>query len=278
MDSVVDSEGTGKPAAPPGQLRRAAEDLLRGTARVSLWGMLGWHDIKLRYRRSVLGPFWSALAIGMHVGALGYVFGRVMNTQAETYVPYVGAGMVAWTLLAAFLQEGCGTYVGAERLMRQARLPYTVLSLRMIWRNLILFVHNLAVVLVLWLYFEMVPGWRTLMVIPALALCALNGWWVSIILGVISARFRDVPHLTGAVLRVAFFLTPIIWSHERFPQRAVFVEANPFFHFVQLIRAPLLDQAISPHHWVVVGGITVVGWVAALVTFVLFRRRIPYWL
>ena len=65
--------------------------------------------------------------------------------------------------------------------------------------------------------FSIWPGWTGLLALPGLVLLCLNGIWVGLLLGIISARFRDVPPIVASVVRILFFVTPIIWMPELMP-------------------------------------------------------------
>ena len=116
-----------------------------------------------------------------------------------------------------------------------------------------------------------------LLVLPGLVLVAANAVWVGLLLGMVCARFRDVPQIVTSLLRPVFFLTPIIWKPELLGKRMGFVDMNPFFHFIELVRAPLLGQVPAPLTWTVVLAITAGGWLVTFLFFRRFRSRIPYW-
>ncbi len=121
-------------------------------------------------------------------------------------------------------------------------------------------------------------GRAGLLALPGLALICLNGLWLAFLLGLVSARFRDVPQIVASVVQVAFFLTPIIWKPELLPGRALVLDLNPFFHFVELVRAPLLGQVPGLASWLAVLGITLGGWLVTLGMYRRYRWRIAYWL
>ena len=113
--------------------------------------------------------------------------------------------------------------------------------------------------------------------IPGLALLLATSVWVALLLGTICARFRDVPQIAASLMQVAFFLTPIIWQPEQIGDRLIFVQINPFFHFIELIRAPLLGNTVTALTWAVTLAITLGGWLGTLLFYRLFRARIAYW-
>ncbi len=122
------------------------------------------------------------------------------------------------------------------------------------------------------------PGAVGLLALPALALLCVNGVWVGLLLGAASARFRDIPQFVGNLIPVIFLLTPVLWRADQVPKRAVFVVFNPFYHFVEIVRMPLLGAPAPLLSWLVVIGITIVGWAATLAFFTRYRGRIAYWL
>jgi ABC-type polysaccharide/polyol phosphate export permease len=92
------------------------------------------------------------------------------------------------------------------------------------------------------------------------------------------ARFRDIPQIVHSVMRVAYFITPVMWMPDQLGERGNLALCNPFTFFVELIRAPLIGQAPSAHTWGFALAVTVSGWALAGLVFVRFRDRVAYWL
>jgi ABC-type polysaccharide/polyol phosphate export permease len=267
---------TGMSATTPGA--RAFGDLIEGLYRYQLWGTMAWQDIRLRYRRSILGPFWITLSMAILVGTLGFLYGSLFGIELHEYLPFLTLGFIFWGLLAGALNEACAAFTGAESYIKQMRLPFSIHVLQLVWRNVIILAHNFLVFVAIAVIFAIWPTPVWLLALPGLAILVLNVTWSALLLGMICARFRDVPQIVDSLLRVAFFLTPILWMPELLPERALFVELNPFHHFMEVVRAPLLGQAPDLLSWIVVGSITVAGWIAAVAVFRRFRASIPYWI
>lgn len=255
----------------------ATADLAEGLARWRLWGLMGWQDIKQRYRRSTLGPFWLTLSMAIMVTALGVLYGKLFQIPIDDYLPFLTLGFIAWGLISGLINEGCLALTAAESLIKEMKLPYSIHVYRVIWRNLIIFSHNLVVYFGVIAIFQIWPGVTGLLALPALALITLNAVWIGLLFGMLCARFRDIPQIITSLLQVIFFLTPIIWKPELLRGRVGFAEFNPFFHFVEIMRAPLLGEAPTLTSWAVALAITAAGWVAAVVCFSRYRRYIPYW-
>jgi ABC-2 type transport system permease protein len=259
------------------QFRRAVDDLRGGLHAWPLWGYMGYHDIRQRYRRSILGPFWITISMGVMVAALGLLYGAIFKIALADYLPYVTVGFVVWGLISSFITDGTQAFVKSEGFIRQMATPLSVHVYRMVWSNLIIFAHNLVVFLVVALWFRVNPGWDLLLALPALALLVLNGVWIGLLLGLVSARFRDIPLVVANLLQVLFFLTPVIWKADMLPGRTLLVDGNPLYHLVEVIRGPLLGYAPSLMNWVAVSILALVGWVVTLLAFTAYRWRIAYW-
>ena len=267
------------PVASQGKL--ALADIVQGARARYLWGLLGWHDIRRRYRRSILGPFWLTISMGILVAALGALYGTLLNVEIAVYVPFLALGFVIWTLISAVITEGCTAFISAESIVKQTNLPLSVHVYRMVWRNFLILCHNAAIFVVVAVVFAIWPGWTGLLALPGLVFLCLNAIWVGLLLGIVSARFRDVPPIVTSVVRILFFVTPIIWMPELMPARALMLalvlDFNPFFHFVEVVRAPLLGQAPALVSWLAVSGTTLGGWLLAFALLRRYRRRIAYW-
>ena len=259
------------------QAARAALDLVQGARARYLWGRLGWQDIRRLYRRSVLGPFWLTISMGLLVAALGALYGALWKVELADYVPFLALGFVVWTLISGVITDGCNAFINAEGIIKHVGLPLSVHVFRLLWRNLLVLCHNAVVFVIVAAIFGVWPGWAGLLAVPGLALLVLNGIWVGLLLGVISARFRDVPPIVASIVRILFFVTPIIWMPELMPGRAFVLDFNPFFHMVEVVRAPLLGKVPGLVSWLAVLGITLGGWIVAFEFFRRYRWRIAYW-
>ena len=266
------------PAPPaPSQAALAVRDIVQGARTRHIWALLGWQDIRRRYRRSVLGPFWLTISMGVLVGALGTLYGVLLRVELADYAPFLALGFIVWTLISSVITDGCNAFISAEGIIKHVGLPFSVHVYRLLWRNLLILCHNSAVFVIVAAIFGVWPGWAGLLAVPGLALLCLNGLWAGLLLGIVSARFRDVPPIVASVVRILFFVTPIIWMPELMPGRAFVLDFNPFYHLVEIVRTPLLGKVPGLGSWLVALGITVAGWIVAFEFFRRYRRRIAYW-
>ena len=276
-EDVSETVSASSAPPPPSQTVLALRDVVEGAGAFRLWGLLGWQDVRQRYRRSTLGPFWLTISMGALVGGLGVLYAGLFKMDVADYLPFVAAGLIVWGLVSGLITEGCSVFIDAEGTIKQVNLPLSIYVYRVVWRGIIIFAHNIIIYVAAAVFFSINPGWIGFLVLPGLVLVCLNGVWMGLLLGLMSARFRDVPQIVASVVQVTFFLTPIIWKPELLPGRAFMLDFNPFFHFVELVRAPALGQTPGLVSWLAVLGITLGGWLVTLLMYRRYRWRIAYW-
>jgi ABC-2 type transport system permease protein len=263
--------------------QRAFADLGQGWKRRPLWGYLGWQDIKQRYRRSVLGPLWISISMGVVATAMGILYGALFGEDITTFLPYVATGLLIWNFINGCIVEGSEVFIANEGLIKFLPAPLSLHVYRLVWRQTLFFLHNMVVWAILMMIYPQPLNWSLLLAVPAFALLVVNGAWIAVLTGIIAARFRDIPPIIASITQLLFFMTPIVWQYDtllRNPAvagRARIAEINPVLHFVEILRQPLLGQPIVPRHWYVAGAITMIGCLAALVCLRNYRARVPYW-
>jgi ABC-2 type transport system permease protein/lipopolysaccharide transport system permease protein len=265
-------------ASLPTQVRIAITDLIDGLKLWELWSALGWHDIRQRYRRSIVGPFWLTLSMGIMVAGLAYLYAGLFGQNLEGYLPYVATGIIIFTMISSLAGEGSTVFIGSGSLILQLRAPLTIYIYQMLWRNLLMFFHNISIYVLILLFVKVDLGWNFFLAFVGLFLVLLNGLWAGITLGGLSARFRDVPLIVSSIMQIAFFLTPIFWTPGSLPNRALFVHLNPFYYLIEIVRLPLLGKTPPLEIWLVVIGFNCVGALVALAFYARYRGRIAYWI
>ena len=257
--------------------QEALADMLQGLLAYEVWLTLAFHDIHQRFRRSLLGPFWLTLSMGVMVGALGLVFSTLFGQNVSHTLPFIAVGLICWGLLTSCITEGSNVFIGNESYIRNVPLPVSVHFYQMMARNVIIWVFNMAIYAVVLVLFRIWPGWHVLYFIPGFALFILNAAWMGLAAGILSTRYRDIPQVVVNIVQVVFFVTPVFWSPEALPHRPAFVEFNPLYHVLELARAPLLGQSISMQNWLFAIALAVIGVSATAYLYSRAYARIPYW-
>ncbi len=259
-------------------VRLAGDDVSKGLLLWRLWAKLGWNDILQRYRRSVLGPFWLTASMAVMIVALGVVYAQIFKIALGDFMPFLCVGLLVWGYISTILTEAGALFTASESYIKQVRLPYSLYVYKFIWSKTIIFAHNSVIYFAIIIYFQAWPGLVALYAIPGFLLLALNGALSSLSLGMLSARFRDIPQIVASVVQIVFFITPIMWKPELLGAGSYLIVLNPFFHLLEIVRAPLLNQMPALETYAVVIALTVVNFVVALALFSRFRARISYWI
>ncbi len=267
-------------ARPVSGIGAAIGDISDALAAYRIALIFGWQDVAQRYRRSRVGAFWLTLNMAVYIGALGLIFGTLFRSNMKEYLPHVCSGIIIWGLITSALSDGCTTFSSSSGIILQVRLPLFTHVMRALWKTVIIFFHNILIFPVLCLILGLSFNWYVLLAIPGFLLVCLNLAWMMLVLATLCCRFRDMTQIINNVLQICFYLTPIIWTVDHLPPTAsrLIFELNPFYHFMQLIRAPLFSEPPELASWLVAIGLAVVGWLFALVFFGKYRWRIPYWL
>jgi len=258
----------------------AVSDIVSALRKYHLAGTFGWQDVAQRYRRSKIGAFWLSINMAVLIGALGVIFGTLFRSPMNEFLPYLCVSLIVWGVISTSLSEGCTTFIAAEGIILQVRMPLFTHIMRVLWRNAIIFAHNLVIVPIVFLVFGKMPGWGVFLAVPGFVLLALNLLWMMLILSTVCARFRDMTMVVQNILQVLVYATPVMWMPSTLPSHLtnVVLYFNPFYHLMTVVRAPILGQPLDLISWAVVVTMAIVGWLIALSFFSRYRRRVPYWL
>lgn len=242
--------------------------------------MLGWQDVRQSYRRSPIGPFWVTITTAVLIATLGFVFGLLFKIPVKEYLPYLTLGLLLWNFINSVISEASSLFIGAADLVRQIKLPIYVHVLRLIWRAFIFFLHNIVLVPVVFLIFEVPITWLMLFSVLGLLLVVINLGWIVVALGVVATRFRDFSQLTASFLTVFFYLTPVIWQKEGLDESIVdvLVKYNPFSILIAIIRDPLLGEMPYLRIWISALLMAIFGWLIAWGISRRYSSRVVYWL
>lgn len=268
----------GPDSAAGSRTKLAFLDFREGIAHYEIWSTLAWQEIRQRYQRSVLGPFWITLTMLVMISGMGPLYGILFNVNLRSFLPYLSLGIITWGLIAPLILEGCTVFQQSDRLIHSVRLPMTTYIAKTIYSNLLIFLHNILAFIPVMIVFSIVPQWSWLMAIPGVVLIIIAAIPVSFILGMFCARFRDFQPIVGSVVQLAFFLTPIFWKASMLGPRQWVVNWNPFFLFVELVRGPISGYIPGRNTYIGVGLVIFVLYAVALPLFSRYRQRISFWI
>ena len=258
--------------------RSALLDWWDGTKRTDVWWTLAWYDLVLRYRRSMLGPLWLTLSMGIMILGMGPLYGALFKIDLLRFFPHLALGVIFWTFFAGIVTESCNVLVASSNYLKQGYFPISIFVWRSISRNVIQLAHHIVLYIPIAIWVGKPLSWSAWLVLPALLLAIINAQALGLLLGLICARFRDVIQIVTSTMQLLMFLTPVFWLPESLPERAQLVLINPFAQMLDLLRTPLLGGIVANSTWIGLLAWTVINILLASAVFSRMRRRVVYWL
>jgi len=253
-------------------------DLLAAVRAWPLWTMLGWNDIRQRYRRSVLGPFWITISMAVFIALLGVIYSHIFNIELKTYLPYLSLGYIIWGFISQTTSESFISFQESERIIRQIRLPYSIYVFRVVWRNFIVFLHTIVIFVPIAILYDVRPSMTGLLAIPGLALVYINQAWITLSLAILCTRYRDVQQIVATGIQIMLFATPIMWPVSALGPAVIIAHVNPLYHLIEVVRAPMLGELPPFSSWMAVIICAIAGWTFAILLLRRAARRLVFWL
>jgi len=203
-----------------------------------------WRDLKIQYKRSVLGIFWSLLNPLMQFAVLVFVFQYLLRLRVPghtPYAPFVFVGVLVWSWFSASVQQAALAVTTNPELVRHPGFPPQILPMVTVTKNLVHFVLAVPVLsgflLASGVVFGVVVVWLPIVILVQYVLTLSLAYFVA----ALNVLFRDTQHIVGVLLLVAFYATPVFYSPEQVPERfRTFYFCNPMVHIIDATRAVLL--------------------------------------
>jgi lipopolysaccharide transport system permease protein len=175
--------------------------------------------------------------------------------------------------------SGATSFITAEAIVKQLPIPQYVHVMRVIWKDAIMLAHNVVIIPVVFLVFLRIPDWHLLLVFPGLLLTASFLYSTAYVIGLLTTRYRDIQQIVGSIITVVFYMTPVIWQPNALPEGTaeLLLGLNPFYHFLEIMRSPILGQAPTAENWLVALAITLVAGTVAFLFARKYKNRLAYW-
>ncbi len=261
-------------------MRSLWRDLASSLRTPEFWALSSWLDIVVRYRQSRLGLLWVLAPSFAYIWGLGAMFADLQGQAIPVFIAHVGVGYCIFRLVNLTLTESTIAFLAASPFILDGHVRLTDFVLRVLAKALFYFAMSLpALVPAL----AIAPGLQ----LDGLALATLtlplvlaNALWIGIVFSLVGSRFPDMGQLVTTVFMFAFLFTPIIWHAGSMPVdtvRGLVVRANPLFHMVEIVRAPMLGEAIEPLTLWYMAALSILGWLVAAAAYRRWARFVPLW-
>jgi len=254
-------------------------DLAESFERWQLWWLLGYNDVRQRYRRSRVGQLWITISMGIFVIAIGPVYALLFNTELKEFLPYLTVNIVVWGFISSMINDACTAFIQSDGYIRQERIPKIGFLYRILVRNFLILGHNALLIPLVFLAFGKSVEPVVFLAIPGLIIVTVTCVLMALFLATICSRFRDFPQIVSNVVQVAFFLTPIFWQRKQILADYHFVvDYNPFASLLSVVSSPILGKVPTMFEYGMCLVMTLVVGLVAVPFFARYRARIVYWL
>lgn len=260
------------------RLQVAWSDWCSGTRNVELWWTLACFDTVLRYRRSILGPLWITISMALLLIGMGPLYSTLFHAPLGRFFPHLTLGIIFWTFFTSTINDGCNVFITAARYLKQADFPASIFVWRSLARNLVQLAHHAVLYLpvALWAGIQWSP--QMLLFIPGMTLVVINLHAITISLGILCARFRDVAQIVTSVLQLLMFLTPVFWMPDTLSGRTRFILYNPLAQMLDVVRLPLLNNSPAAGTWWFLVCFSIVNVTIAAILYAQQRRHLAFWI
>jgi len=246
-------------------------------ANYDLWLYIAWSDIKARYRRTVIGPFWLVIANAVTIIGMAIVWSLIFKIDIREYFPRLTASMICWTFISYSITEATTTFTQHYSIISNLPVSIYIFPLRIIMRNLITFLHNFVIFLFVILFFKTDINVNCFLFIPMFCLILINFFFISLYLGLISARFRDIQQIITTIMSVLILVTPVMWDVNMLGDHQLLANINPFTHILNVIKFPLLGTLPSQFSTIFIVLFTIANLLTMLFMLKKYKCRLAFW-
>jgi lipopolysaccharide transport system permease protein len=211
-----------------------------------LFRVLAWRDVAVRYKQTVIGAAWAVIRPFLTMVVFTVIFGKLANLPSEGTAPYaimVFAGMLPWTFFSSAFSDASNSLLGGANLISKVYFPRLILPLTSIGVALVDFAVNLAMLIVLMIWYRFVPSWQ-IVLLPVFMVVAIfaslgPGLWLT----ALNVKYRDFRYIIPFLLQFGLYVSPVGYSSNIVPEQwRLLYSLNP------------MVGAIDGFRWCILGG------------------------
>ena len=239
---------------------------------------LAYSDLKVKYRSTVLGPMWMVLTLAGGSLGLSLLWSELWDLPKHEIVPSVTIGFLTWMFLSGAILESTECYLRQQEIVKNLFLPLLFVPCSVFLRHMISFAHSFLIIIPLLIIYPPRDLLCLILFIPGLMISSLTIFFVSIIIAIVSLRFRDIAPLISSIMPMMFFFSPVLFRANQLESLKIILFINPFTYIITLIKDPLLGNNPPTSIWV--GGISlcIFSFFLLVVLLKFKRKNIIFWI
>ena len=256
----------------------AISDIRAGWALRKSWWFLSRQAIRISYRRTVLGPIWISIQQLVFVAGISVLYSQLFKVDTKEIVPLAAFGFAIWSLITNCITGASSSFIQSSQSIKSSTVPMTFYLFSLVSQYFLTFLHSAVVLVPLAFMVGTTPRLASLITVPvALGFAVLNGFSLSLWLGPLSARFRDIPVSIPIIMQLVMFLSPIFWSPALLGDRDWIIDYNPLAWMIETFRSPIIGGDIRLDLWVRMAILTLCNLVLGITTLQRVKDKISYW-
>lgn len=253
-------------------------DFIEALIKWRIWTSLAWQEFRSTYRRSVVGIIWVTISFFGIVLIKIVIFSSLLSNQdSSAYNFYLLLGFFIWAFLAQSITAAPSSFTSATGWIRSEPLPYFLYLFKSVARETMNLGLTAIVVVGTTIYLNPPLSFAAFYSLLAIAFLLVNSVFIKLLLGLLSARVRDISHLVSAIMTPLMFLSPVFWTPEQMGPLMRVLWWNPLFHYIEIFRAPITDGRLPVESWVFALTLFAIVFLLGLLLFSRFRRRLVFW-
>ena len=219
-------------------------DFLKCFLNFRYWSYFTLINIKIKYRDTIIGPFWNVISSTILVLALSFGYSSFISPgDLKNFIYYIALGIFIWIFISSCLNEGTSTLESKKNIILEKNINIKFFILELIFSNFIIYLHSLIVIFILFVISDFQLTIYSLLSLLGLFIILLNLIFFINIVMILGPIFRDIKKIVENLMIIFFFSTPIIWSEEIMrPKLKFLLNFNPFYHLLNIYRNPLLNK------------------------------------
>jgi ABC-type polysaccharide/polyol phosphate export permease len=239
---------------------------------------IAYSEILIKYRRSIFGPAWISINMLVTIFALSIVFSNLFNMEIKNYVPFVFCGLLSWGFISLTILDSVQLYINGA--IKNFNFPVFFFPLKNTFKNLIIFLHNsLIYIIILIAVNKDILSLNFLYIIIAFPIYILNSVFISLSIGLVSLRFRDVGQIITNGVFLIFLVTPVFWDPSILSGKKIIIsELNPLYHLIEIMRQPLLGKVPSYNNYFFSIIVTIINAFLAYISFKKYFNNKAFWI
>jgi ABC-type polysaccharide/polyol phosphate export permease len=254
-------------------------DLSEGLLKWRLWHLIGAGELRRKYARSRIGQFWLTLTTAFSIAIMAFVWSILFKVPLADMLPHMAVSIIIWQFFAGVMSDATNLFQTNSHLLLSQRVVCSTVVYSSVYRNLLVLFHNLAIIPIIFLIFNVSITLNILFILPALILIIITSVWLVYISAALCARFRDLGNALNSLMQLAFYVTPVIWKPGFVgAEYEWLIKLNPFSYFLNILRGPILGESFSIFDWSMALAVTIGGLILSIGVIGVYRRRILYWL